>query len=269
MKQLVALKLLRRGLHTSEEPRRFRDERRALTQLRHPGIARLIEGGLIDTGMPYIALKLVDGEPTTHYARNRLQRLLTVQLAQKHPNPRAIATLRLPLERAPLNLDRSDLARENAQQALAASREPHGQDNSHNREPLSLLSRSLAATGEHDAALSAAREAAEIADASFARGNSARIRIALLLGDLLRSTPAQAADSYRTGIGEAAAAPERPLDLLVEAHNDPADLASASGNDAEAAHEREIVLGFHELDDHEREVSGQLNTWLANGPACK
>jgi len=67
--QAVALKLLHRGLHTPEEQRRFRDERRALAQLRHPGIARLIEGGVTDAGVPYIALELVDGEPITDYAR--------------------------------------------------------------------------------------------------------------------------------------------------------------------------------------------------------
>ena len=71
VRQVVALKLLRRGLHAEDEQRRFRDERRALTQLRHPGIAHLIEGGVTGAGVPYIALELVDGEPITGYARNR------------------------------------------------------------------------------------------------------------------------------------------------------------------------------------------------------
>ena len=69
--QTVALKLLRRGIYTAEDQRRFRSERQALSQLRHHGIARLIEGGVTDTGVPYIALELVDGEPITVYARNR------------------------------------------------------------------------------------------------------------------------------------------------------------------------------------------------------
>ncbi|HEY6942531.1 serine/threonine-protein kinase [Dokdonella sp.] len=67
VRQAVALKLLHRGLHTADERRRFRDERRALAQLRHPGIARLIEGGVTDAGVPYIALELVDGVPITGY----------------------------------------------------------------------------------------------------------------------------------------------------------------------------------------------------------
>ena len=69
VRQIVALKLLRRGLYSAEEQRRFRDERRALAQLRHPGIAHLIEGGVTDTGVPYIALELVEGTPITEHAR--------------------------------------------------------------------------------------------------------------------------------------------------------------------------------------------------------
>ena len=71
VRQSVALKLLRRGLYSREEQRRFRSERLALSQLRHPGIARLIEGGVTDAGAPYIALELIDGEPITDHARNR------------------------------------------------------------------------------------------------------------------------------------------------------------------------------------------------------
>jgi serine/threonine-protein kinase len=69
--QTVALKLLRRGLYSKDEQRRFRSERLALAQLRHPGIARLIEGGVTDSGVPYIALELIDGEPITDYAREQ------------------------------------------------------------------------------------------------------------------------------------------------------------------------------------------------------
>ena len=69
VRQSVALKLLRRGLFTAEEHRRFRAERHALAQLRHPGIAQLIEGGVTDAGIPYIALELVDGEPITDHVR--------------------------------------------------------------------------------------------------------------------------------------------------------------------------------------------------------
>jgi serine/threonine protein kinase/tetratricopeptide (TPR) repeat protein len=70
VRQEVALKLLRRGLYSPDAQRQFRRERQVLSQLQHPGIARLIEGGVTDTGAAYIALDLVDGVPITDYARN-------------------------------------------------------------------------------------------------------------------------------------------------------------------------------------------------------
>lgn len=69
VRQYVALKLLRRGLYSPDAQRQFRRERQALTQLRHAGIARLIEGGVTESGIAYIALELVEGKPLTEYAR--------------------------------------------------------------------------------------------------------------------------------------------------------------------------------------------------------
>jgi tetratricopeptide (TPR) repeat protein/tRNA A-37 threonylcarbamoyl transferase component Bud32 len=81
----VAIKLLARGLYSTEAKHQFRREREALARLRHPGIARLIEGGITDRGLAYIALELVDGMPITNYARQhglgllqRLELFLTV-----------------------------------------------------------------------------------------------------------------------------------------------------------------------------------------------
>jgi serine/threonine-protein kinase len=69
VRQDAAIKLLTRGLYTPEAQRQFRREREALARLQHPGIARLIEGGVTEHGMAYIALELVDGMPITRYAR--------------------------------------------------------------------------------------------------------------------------------------------------------------------------------------------------------
>jgi serine/threonine-protein kinase len=69
VRQVVALKLLRRALYSKEAQRQFRRERLALAQLRHPGIARLIEGGVTDAGLGYIAIDLVDGMPITDHAK--------------------------------------------------------------------------------------------------------------------------------------------------------------------------------------------------------
>ncbi|MEO8808896.1 MAG: protein kinase [Rhodanobacter sp.] len=85
VRQEVALKLLERGLYTVAAKDQFRREREALARLRHPGIARLIEGGITDSGLAYIVLELVDGQPITHYVREhevglrqRLELFLTV-----------------------------------------------------------------------------------------------------------------------------------------------------------------------------------------------
>jgi len=69
VRQEAALKLLRRGLYTVEAQRAFRRERQALSQLSHPDIASLIEGGVTESGLAYIVLEFVDGISITEYAR--------------------------------------------------------------------------------------------------------------------------------------------------------------------------------------------------------
>ena len=61
--QRVAIKLLKRGLETDELLRRFLAERRALASLTHAGIARLLDGGSLPGGRPYIVMDHVDGVP--------------------------------------------------------------------------------------------------------------------------------------------------------------------------------------------------------------
>ncbi|MEP6483337.1 MAG: serine/threonine-protein kinase [Rudaea sp.] len=69
--QVVALKLLRTGLYSADTQRRFRREQAILAQLTHPNIASLIEGGVSQAGIPYIAMELVDGVPITLAASAR------------------------------------------------------------------------------------------------------------------------------------------------------------------------------------------------------
>jgi serine/threonine-protein kinase len=64
--QRVALKLIQHG--APGIVRRFVDERRILALLEHPGIARLIDGGITANGLPYFAMELVEGgEPIDRY----------------------------------------------------------------------------------------------------------------------------------------------------------------------------------------------------------
>ena len=63
----VALKLIRRGLDTDDILRRFRNERQILAQLDHPNIARLVDGGTTDDGLPYFVMEYVNGQPIGAY----------------------------------------------------------------------------------------------------------------------------------------------------------------------------------------------------------
>ncbi len=61
--QTVALKLLRGDQDAMLA--RFESERQILADLHHPGIARLIDGGLTPDGRPYMAMEYIDGRPLT------------------------------------------------------------------------------------------------------------------------------------------------------------------------------------------------------------
>ncbi len=82
--QRCAVKLLRRGLYSEVEQRLFQRERRVLASLDHPNIARLVDGGVTEAGIPYLVMEYVDGVPVTAYAaaqrldlRARLRLVLT------------------------------------------------------------------------------------------------------------------------------------------------------------------------------------------------
>lgn len=67
----VAVKLVKRGMDTSEILRRFRMERQVLASLDHPNIARLIDGGSTPEGMPYLAMEYVEGIPIDQFCETR------------------------------------------------------------------------------------------------------------------------------------------------------------------------------------------------------
>jgi len=63
----VAIKLIKRGMDTDDILRRFRHERQVLARLEHPNIARLIDGGASDKGLPYLVMEYVNGVPIDRY----------------------------------------------------------------------------------------------------------------------------------------------------------------------------------------------------------
>jgi serine/threonine protein kinase len=69
--QLVAIKIVKRGLDTEEMLRRFRTERQILARLDHPNIARLLDGGSTPDGLPYFVMEHVPGVAIDTYCANR------------------------------------------------------------------------------------------------------------------------------------------------------------------------------------------------------
>lgn len=63
----VAIKLLRRGMDTDDILARFRRERQVLADLKHENIARLIDGGSTDEGLPYLVMEHIDGVTLDRY----------------------------------------------------------------------------------------------------------------------------------------------------------------------------------------------------------
>jgi len=93
----VAVKLLRSSLVGTDLAGRFRRERQILAELSHPGIARLLDGGETDGGVPYLVMEYVDGMPIDAFVRGselglseRLELFLKVCDAVRHAHARLI-----------------------------------------------------------------------------------------------------------------------------------------------------------------------------------
>ena len=63
----VAVKLIQGAFGTEYFLNRFRSERQILATLDHPNIARLIDGGSTEDGLPYVVMEYVDGVPIDEY----------------------------------------------------------------------------------------------------------------------------------------------------------------------------------------------------------
>jgi serine/threonine protein kinase/tetratricopeptide (TPR) repeat protein len=70
-RQRVAVKLIKRGMDTDFILRRFRNERQILATLDHQYIARLLDGGTTDDGLPYFVMEHIEGLPVYRYCDER------------------------------------------------------------------------------------------------------------------------------------------------------------------------------------------------------
>jgi len=87
----VAIKFVRGGVTGAELLRRLVAERQILADLAHPNIARLLDGGTTEDGVPYLVLEYIDGAPVDQHCaglalglRERLALFLRICEAVQH-----------------------------------------------------------------------------------------------------------------------------------------------------------------------------------------
>lgn len=95
--QQVAIKLIRPLMDSPVLRERFARERRILARLDHPGIARLLDGGVTEDGTPWYAMEFVRGVDLVSHAnaqaadaRSRVELLLQVCAAVAHAQAQLI-----------------------------------------------------------------------------------------------------------------------------------------------------------------------------------
>ncbi len=66
--QQAAVKVIRAGILHPAALERFAQERQVLARLEHPYIARLLDGGTSEEGLPWLAMEYVPGEPIDQWA---------------------------------------------------------------------------------------------------------------------------------------------------------------------------------------------------------
>jgi eukaryotic-like serine/threonine-protein kinase len=93
----VAIKLVRGGYDSAAVLDRFRHERQILASLDHPNIARLLDGGTTDDGIPYLVMELIEGTRIDEYCdahelnvNGRLQLFLQVCSAVQYAHQRLV-----------------------------------------------------------------------------------------------------------------------------------------------------------------------------------
>src|ERR1035438_1021274 len=97
IRRLVALKVIKLGMDTSQVLARFANERQALAVMDHPNIARILDAGATAKGRPYFVMEYIEGVPITQYCDRRrmtlgqrLQLFLWVCRAVHHAHQKGV-----------------------------------------------------------------------------------------------------------------------------------------------------------------------------------
>ena len=97
IRRLVALKVIKLGMDTTQVLSRFANERQALAVMNHPNIARILDAGSTRQGRPYFVMEHIDGEPITRHCDStkmpvdkRLELFCAVCLAVEHAHRQGV-----------------------------------------------------------------------------------------------------------------------------------------------------------------------------------
>ena len=97
IRRLVALKVIKLGMDTSQVLARFANERQALAVMDHHNIARILDAGATAKGRPYFVMEYIEGVPITQYCDRRrmtlgqrLQLFLWVCRAVHHAHQKGV-----------------------------------------------------------------------------------------------------------------------------------------------------------------------------------
>ncbi len=97
VKRRVALKIIKPGMDTREVIARFEAERQALALMDHPNVAKVLDAGATDSGLPYFVMELVNGLPVTKFCdeqhltpKERLQLFVPICKAIQHAHQKGI-----------------------------------------------------------------------------------------------------------------------------------------------------------------------------------
>jgi eukaryotic-like serine/threonine-protein kinase len=97
VKRLVAVKIIKPGMDSREVLARFEAERQALALMDHANIAKVLDGGVTESGRPFFVMELVKGTPITQYCdqrkltpRERLELFLPVCQAIQHAHQKGV-----------------------------------------------------------------------------------------------------------------------------------------------------------------------------------
>ena len=97
VKRKVALKVIKTGMDSRAVLERFEQERQALAMMDHPHIARVLDGGMTDSGQPFFVMELVNGLPVSKFCdetklslRERLELFVPICQAVQHAHQKGI-----------------------------------------------------------------------------------------------------------------------------------------------------------------------------------